>query len=176
MIPDLDMLTDIRLGFRVPVPGCYGPLYRAFWLAGRKAGEERRGWLALRSFRGRALRAYRLGYASARTGLALTFEVRSRKHNPLLRRTMQPLKIRAGMKGAAVKIRQGEITRQRVLAVLSAAPASLSLMDIARAVGLTDSAVHHHLASLKHRGLAWSRRMGRTAFYGLKDLHPEPIP
>lgn len=63
----------------------------------------------------------------------------------------------------------GDTTRVRILDVLSRA--ELCVCDIARLLGLTESAVSHQLRLLRGMRLVRSRRSGRMIFYSLDDQH-----
>lgn len=63
----------------------------------------------------------------------------------------------------------GDRTRVRILDALSRA--ELCVCDIARLLGLTESAVSHQLRLLRGGRLVRSRREGRMVFYALDDQH-----
>jgi DNA-binding transcriptional ArsR family regulator len=63
----------------------------------------------------------------------------------------------------------GDITRVRILDALSRA--ELCVCDIARVVGLSESAVSHQLRLLRDLRLVRTRRDGRMMFYALDDQH-----
>jgi DNA-binding transcriptional ArsR family regulator len=63
----------------------------------------------------------------------------------------------------------GDATRVRILDVLSRA--ELCVCDIARLLGLSESAVSHQLRLLRSWRLVRSRRAGRMVFYVLDDQH-----
>jgi DNA-binding transcriptional ArsR family regulator len=63
----------------------------------------------------------------------------------------------------------GDTTRVRILDVLSRS--ELCVCDIARLVGLTESAVSHQLRLLRDTRLVRARRNGRQVFYTLDDDH-----
>ena len=53
--------------------------------------------------------------------------------------------------------------------------AELCVYDIARLLGMTQSAVSHQLRILKNNKLVKFRREGKTVFYGLDDDHVRSI-
>ena len=63
----------------------------------------------------------------------------------------------------------GDVTRVRILDALSRS--ELCVCDIARLVGLTESAVSHQLRLLRGTRLVRTRRKGRQVFYTLDDDH-----
>jgi DNA-binding transcriptional ArsR family regulator len=63
----------------------------------------------------------------------------------------------------------GDITRVRILDALSRA--ELCVCDIARLVGLSESAISHQLRLLRDMRLVRTRRDGRMMFYALDDQH-----
>jgi len=63
----------------------------------------------------------------------------------------------------------GDTTRVRILDALSRS--ELCVCDIARVVGLSESAVSHQLRLLRGTRLVRARRNGRQMFYTLDDDH-----
>ncbi len=63
----------------------------------------------------------------------------------------------------------GDGTRIRILYVLF--ESEVCVCDIARLLGMTQSAVSHQLRILKQARLIRSRRDGKTVFYALADDH-----
>jgi len=63
----------------------------------------------------------------------------------------------------------GDITRVRILDALSRS--ELCVNDIARLLGLSESAVSHQLRLLRGVRLVRPRRAGRMVFYTLDDQH-----
>ena len=63
----------------------------------------------------------------------------------------------------------GDGTRVRILSVLLTA--EVCVCDIARLLGMTQSAVSHQLRILKQAHLIRARREGKTVFYALADDH-----
>lgn len=63
----------------------------------------------------------------------------------------------------------GDVTRVRILDALSRS--ELCVCDIARLLGLSESAVSHQLRVLRGMRLVRPRRSGRMVFYALDDHH-----
>ena len=63
----------------------------------------------------------------------------------------------------------GDMTRVRILDALSRS--ELCVCDMARLLGLTESAVSHQLRLLRGMRLVRARRAGRMVFYSLDDQH-----
>jgi DNA-binding transcriptional ArsR family regulator len=63
----------------------------------------------------------------------------------------------------------GDVTRVRMLDALSRA--ELCVCDLARLLGLTESAVSHQLRLLRGMRLVRPRRAGRMVYYALDDQH-----
>lgn len=63
----------------------------------------------------------------------------------------------------------GDPTRVRLLAALAAG--ELPVGDLARLLGMTESAVSHQLRVLKGARMVKARPSGRHVFYALDDLH-----
>ena len=63
----------------------------------------------------------------------------------------------------------GDSTRIRILFVLF--EAEVCVCDLAKLLGMTQSAVSHQLRILKQAHLVKSRRDGKTIFYSLADEH-----
>jgi ArsR family transcriptional regulator len=63
----------------------------------------------------------------------------------------------------------GDTTRVRILDALSCS--ELCVCDIARLLGLSESAVSHQLRLLRGMRLVRPRRSGRLVFYALDDEH-----
>lgn len=63
----------------------------------------------------------------------------------------------------------GDPTRVRIVAALAAH--ELCVCDLAAVVGLTESAVSHHLRLLRQMDVVRHRRLGRLALYSLDDEH-----
>jgi DNA-binding transcriptional ArsR family regulator len=63
----------------------------------------------------------------------------------------------------------GDVTRLRIVASLL--NAELCVCDLAATVGASESAVSHHLRSMRGQGLVRARRNGRLVYYALDDDH-----
>ncbi len=63
----------------------------------------------------------------------------------------------------------GDATRLKILNVLLCS--ELSVGDIAKAVGMSESAVSHQLRVLKQMDLVKNRRDGKTIYYSPADTH-----
>ena len=63
----------------------------------------------------------------------------------------------------------GDVTRVRILDALSRA--ELCVCDLARLLGLSESAVSHQLRLLRSVRLVRPRRQGRMVFYAMDDQH-----
>ncbi len=67
----------------------------------------------------------------------------------------------------------GDVTRIKILSVLLGT--ELCVCDLAKVVGMTQSAVSHQLRVLKQMKLVKNRREGKTVFYSLADGHIQGI-
>ncbi len=67
----------------------------------------------------------------------------------------------------------GDSTRVKLLYILSLR--EMCVYDLARLLGVTQSAVSHQLRALKASKLVRYRREGKTVFYALADDHVETI-
>ena len=67
----------------------------------------------------------------------------------------------------------GDSTRIKILYVLN--ESEMCVCDIARLLGMTQSAISHQLRSLKQSKLVKYRREGKTVFYSLADGHVRTI-
>jgi len=63
----------------------------------------------------------------------------------------------------------GDMSRVRIISVLAEGEQNVSA--IAAGVGISESAVSHHLRGLRQMRLVRSRRAGRQVFYSLHDEH-----
>ena len=61
-----------------------------------------------------------------------------------------------------------DTSRVRIISAL--AQGEMSVGALAKAIGLTQSAVSHHLRALRQMRLVWTRKDGRQVFYHL-DTH-----
>jgi len=66
-----------------------------------------------------------------------------------------------------------DATRLRILARLSLAPQNVG--ELARELGMTQSAVSHQLRTLKDSRLVRTRKEGKAVFYALDDEHIKTI-
>ena len=67
----------------------------------------------------------------------------------------------------------GDTTRVKIL--FSLFESEMCVCDIARLLGMTQSAISHQLRSLKQSKLVKARREGKTVFYSLADDHVHTI-
>jgi DNA-binding transcriptional ArsR family regulator len=67
----------------------------------------------------------------------------------------------------------GDANRVRLIAVLSAAEHNVG--QLAEAVGLSHSAVSHHLRHLRQMRLVRARKEGRYVYYHLDDEHVQEL-
>ena len=67
----------------------------------------------------------------------------------------------------------GDSTRIKILYVLF--ESEMCVCDIAKLLGMTQSAISHQLRSLKQCRLVKARREGKTVFYSLADSHVRAI-
>ena len=67
----------------------------------------------------------------------------------------------------------GDSTRIRILYVLF--ESEMCVCDIAKLLGMTQSAISHQLRALKQSKLVKYRREGKTVFYSLADGHVRTI-
>ena len=67
----------------------------------------------------------------------------------------------------------GDSTRIKILYVLF--ESEMCVCDIAKLLGMTQSAISHQLRSLKQSKLVTYRREGKTVFYSLADGHVRTI-
>jgi DNA-binding transcriptional ArsR family regulator len=63
----------------------------------------------------------------------------------------------------------GDTSRVRIIAALSAS--EMNVGELADLVGITHSAVSHHLRHLRHMRLVRARKDGRHVYYHLDDDH-----
>lgn len=84
--------------------------------------------------------------------------------------------VQKGLPGDALLVRLADLfktfgdgTRIRILYVLF--EAEVCVCDLAKLLGMTQSAVSHQLRILKQARLIKSRREGKTVFYSLADDH-----
>lgn len=60
-------------------------------------------------------------------------------------------------------------TRVRIIAALT--QGELNVSFLAEKVGISESAISHHLRGLRHMRMVRSRKVGRQVFYALDDDH-----
>lgn len=95
---------------------------------------------------------------------------------PLQQRLLEPRDVVDGRMGeidervASLMGALSSTTRVRTLYVLLE-EGELSVGEIAKAVGMSESATSHQLRLLRNLGLVRRRRQGRRGFYGLADDH-----
>jgi DNA-binding transcriptional ArsR family regulator len=63
----------------------------------------------------------------------------------------------------------GDTSRVRILSCLSAGEQNVG--NLAESVGISESAVSHHMRQLRHLRLVSSRKAGREVFYRVDDPH-----
>jgi DNA-binding transcriptional ArsR family regulator len=63
----------------------------------------------------------------------------------------------------------GDTSRVRILSHLSAGEQNVG--SLAQAVGISESAVSHHMRHLRHLRLVSSRKAGREVYYRVDDPH-----
>jgi ArsR family transcriptional regulator, lead/cadmium/zinc/bismuth-responsive transcriptional repressor len=63
----------------------------------------------------------------------------------------------------------GDTSRVRILACLSAGEQNVGAL--AKSVGISESAISHHMRQLRHLRLVSSRKAGREVFYRVDDPH-----
>jgi DNA-binding transcriptional ArsR family regulator len=63
----------------------------------------------------------------------------------------------------------GDTSRVRILSCLSAGEQNVG--SLAQAVGISESAISHHMRQLRHLRLVSSRKAGREVFYRVDDPH-----
>jgi DNA-binding transcriptional ArsR family regulator len=63
----------------------------------------------------------------------------------------------------------GDTSRVRILSCLAAGEQNVG--SLARTVGISESAVSHHMRQLRHLRLVSSRKNGREVFYRIDDPH-----
>lgn len=84
-----------------------------------------------------------------------------------------PVDLAAAAQAAEIFRVLADPTRLRILSVL--AGTELCVHQLARAVGMSQPAVSHHLRILRHMRLVSHQRRGRHIFYRLDDEHVETL-
>jgi DNA-binding transcriptional ArsR family regulator len=67
----------------------------------------------------------------------------------------------------------GDTSRVKIIAALLNGP--MNVQALADAVGITPSAISHHMRSLRQLQLVRSLKQGRQVFYSLDDEHVEEL-
>jgi len=67
----------------------------------------------------------------------------------------------------------GDASRVKIIAALLNGP--MNVQALAEAVGISPSAISHHMRSLRQMHLVRSRKQGRQVFYSLDDQHVEEL-
>lgn len=67
----------------------------------------------------------------------------------------------------------GDSSRVKIIAALLHGP--LNVQSLAEAVGITPSAISHHMRSLRQMRLVRAHKQGRQVFYALDDQHVEDL-
>ncbi len=67
----------------------------------------------------------------------------------------------------------GDSSRVKIIAALLNEP--LNVQSLAEAVGITPSAISHHMRSLRQMRLVRAHKQGRQVFYALDDQHVEDL-
>jgi ArsR family transcriptional regulator len=67
----------------------------------------------------------------------------------------------------------GDPSRVKIIAALLNRP--MNVQSLADAVGITPSAISHHMRSLRQMQLVRSLKQGRQVFYSLDDEHVEEL-
>lgn len=67
----------------------------------------------------------------------------------------------------------GDTSRVKIIAALLNGP--MNVQALADAVGITPSAISHHMRSLRQMQLVRSLKQGRQVFYSLDDEHVEEL-
>ena len=67
----------------------------------------------------------------------------------------------------------GDTSRVKIIAALLGGP--MNVQSLADAVGITPSAISHHMRSLRQLQLVRSLKQGRQVFYSLDDEHVEEL-
>ena len=67
----------------------------------------------------------------------------------------------------------GDTSRVKIIAALLNGP--MNVQSLADAVGITPSAVSHHMRSLRQMQLVRPHKQGRQVFYTLDDQHVEEL-
>ena len=67
----------------------------------------------------------------------------------------------------------GDTSRVKIIAALLSGP--MNVQALADSVGISPSAISHHMRSLRQMHLVRSQKQGRQVFYSLDDEHVEEL-
>jgi ArsR family transcriptional regulator len=67
----------------------------------------------------------------------------------------------------------GDTSRVKIIAALL--PGPMNVQALAETVGISPSAISHHMRSLRQMRLVRAHKQGRQVFYSLDDVHVEDI-
>lgn len=67
----------------------------------------------------------------------------------------------------------GDTSRVKIIAALLAGP--MNVQSLAETVGISSSAISHHMRSLRQMHLVRAHKQGRQVFYSLDDHHVEEL-
>lgn len=67
----------------------------------------------------------------------------------------------------------GDTSRVKIISALLDGP--MNVQSLAAAVGITPSAISHHMRSLRQMRLVRAQKQGREVFYSLDDQHVEDL-
>ena len=67
----------------------------------------------------------------------------------------------------------GDTSRVKIIAALLAGP--MNVQSLAETVGISPSAISHHMRSLRQMHLVRAHKQGRQVFYSLDDQHVEQL-
>lgn len=67
----------------------------------------------------------------------------------------------------------GDTSRVKIISALLEGP--MNVQSLAAAVGITPSAISHHMRSLRQMRLVRAQKQGREVFYSLDDQHVEEL-
>ena len=67
----------------------------------------------------------------------------------------------------------GDTSRVKIIAALLSGP--MNVQALADSVGISPSAISHHMRSLRQMHLVRSQKQGRQVFYSLDDQHVEEL-
>jgi DNA-binding transcriptional ArsR family regulator len=67
----------------------------------------------------------------------------------------------------------GDTSRVKIISALLAGP--MNVQSLAETVGISPSAISHHMRSLRQMHLVRAHKQGRQVFYSLDDQHVEEL-